>query len=154
MLQVGSLAARWVLMQHAEPWLLNVQSKQWSQSHPTSDRLKNQQSSSVTRKRCQPEALQEIEAPPTKSQAADNQEIKEMTSEKLCEEKEGDGEVSGEYLLNLGEEGGETPVERKGKHKPEMEEGKEKKELSAREYSSSQEESCCPPTRPPDVNDE
>lgn len=117
--QVGSLGARWVLMQHAEPWLLTVaDSKQWSHSHPASDRLKNQHNSSLRGKRCRREAPQETEGPPAKRSAVDKQEGDDaerlssgITREKLSKEEQmkkkyRQDEGRGDKLLNLEEEGG------------------------------------------------
>uniref|UniRef100_A0A672YIJ6 Uncharacterized protein n=1 Tax=Sphaeramia orbicularis TaxID=375764 RepID=A0A672YIJ6_9TELE len=38
-LQVGAVGARWVLMQHAQPWLLTIKSNHWSQSRLTPEGL-------------------------------------------------------------------------------------------------------------------
>lgn len=62
-MQVGCLAVRWVLTQHADPWLLTLQSK-WATSLPTRDELKTQ---SGVRKRSRRDALQETECPAKRS---------------------------------------------------------------------------------------
>lgn len=142
--QVGSLGARWVLMQHAEPWLLTVaDSKQWSHSHPASDRLKDQHNRSLRGKRCRREAPQETEGPPAKRSAVDKQEgedaerlssdIREKLSKEEQMKKKGrEDEGSGDKLLNLEEEGGkqmqpEEEREEAGKEKVETEERQEEK---------------------------
>ncbi len=74
-LQVGSLGARWVLMQHAEPWLLTV--KPMTQPGLTYDRLsalKKQHNITFMLKRCRKRTTQEPEEPPAKKSALDTQE--------------------------------------------------------------------------------
>ncbi|CAN9510592.1 unnamed protein product [Ophioblennius macclurei] len=54
-LRVGSLGPRWVLMQHADPWLLTINTKQWSNTRLTSSRLSymtKQHNVPFMRKRC------------------------------------------------------------------------------------------------------
>ncbi|XP_041790222.1 general transcription factor 3C polypeptide 1 [Chelmon rostratus] len=148
-LKVGSFGVRWVLMRHAEPWLLTIKSKPWSQARFTSDPdLENQHNTSV-RKRCRQEVPHETEEPPAKKSAADKQEDKDRedaeiwsdkTGEKLNEEeqlkkqKERADEASGDKLLSLEEEGGQqVQPEEKGheearQEKMETEERHEKKE--------------------------
>lgn len=63
MVQVGCLAVRWVLTQHADPWLLTLQTK-WASSLPTRDEPKTQ---SGMRKRSRRGALQETECPAKRS---------------------------------------------------------------------------------------
>lgn len=175
-MHVGSLGIRWVLMQHAEPWLLTVHSKLLSQSHPTSDRLKIPHNSSLMRKRCRRESLQETEEPPAKRSAVDKQEgadredVGRMSSdtpkEKLSKEdqmtkqKERKDEGSGDELLNLEEGGGkqlqpqEEREEEAGEGKVETERGQQIKEVIAREDSKDDEnqEACSPPTGPAGVD--
>lgn len=63
MVQVGCLAMRWVLTQHADPWLLTLQTK-WATSLPTRDAPKPQ---SDVCKRSRRDALQETECPAKRS---------------------------------------------------------------------------------------
>ncbi|XP_070683568.1 general transcription factor 3C polypeptide 1 [Pempheris klunzingeri] len=174
--KVGSLGVRWVLMQHAEPWLLTVNAKQWSQSRFTSYKLPfldNQHKIPFMRKRCRREVGQvETEEPSAKKSAVDRQEgedrgdteglSSDLTTEALNEEgqlgkqKEKADDGSGDNLVNLEEEGGkmvqpdeEGEVEA-GQVKVEPEKiREEKKELRAREDSrrdKRDDEACCPPT--------
>uniref|UniRef100_A0A8C6MKJ1 Ral transcription factor IIIC subunit 1 n=1 Tax=Nothobranchius furzeri TaxID=105023 RepID=A0A8C6MKJ1_NOTFU len=72
--RVGSLGVRWVLMQHADPWLLTVNCKQTSRSKFTFERrtsLKSQHSIPSKRKRCHPEQPHRTEEPPAKKQAVE-----------------------------------------------------------------------------------
>lgn len=165
MLQVGSLGARWVLMQHADPWLLTVKSKPRSQPSSTSERfpcLANKHNNPFMRKRCRRGVPRETEEPPAKKSALNKQDGEnredaerlagEMTIEK---QKERADEVSGDKLLNLEEEEGkqkqpEEEGERQaGKEKMETEDRPEKKELRDREESiddERDEEPCSSPT--------
>uniref|UniRef100_A0A672YIJ2 Uncharacterized protein n=1 Tax=Sphaeramia orbicularis TaxID=375764 RepID=A0A672YIJ2_9TELE len=108
-LQVGAVGARWVLMQHAQPWLLTIKSNHWSQSRLTPEGLPlldNQHRIPFMRKRNRrgaQEGTEETEETPAKKAALDeNQDEKagsENTSEKLNEEeeqKEGADEERGE----------------------------------------------------------
>uniref|UniRef100_A0A8C4IB21 General transcription factor 3C polypeptide 1 n=1 Tax=Dicentrarchus labrax TaxID=13489 RepID=A0A8C4IB21_DICLA len=92
-LQVGSLSARWVLVQHAEPWLLTVKSKSRSQSHFTPDKppwLENRHNIPVMRKRARRGVPQETEEPPVKKSAVDKQEtVEKLSGEKVNEEELG-----------------------------------------------------------------
>lgn len=124
MLKVGSLGVRWVLMQHADPWLLTVNAKQWSQSRLTPGKLpflENQHNIPFMRKRCRRDVLTEAEEPPPKKSAVDRQEGEHMqdvdgssnnTGEKLNEQEqtekqnEGQDNESGDQLVNLEEKGG------------------------------------------------
>ncbi|XP_027139206.1 general transcription factor 3C polypeptide 1 isoform X2 [Larimichthys crocea] len=164
-LQVGSLGARWVLMQHADPWLLTVKSKPRSQPSSTSERfpcLANKHNNPFMRKRCRRGVPRETEEPPAKKSALNKQDGEnredaerlagEMTIEK---QKERADEVSGDKLLNLEEEEGkqkqpEEEGERQaGKEKMETEDRPEKKELRDREESiddERDEEPCSSPT--------
>uniref|UniRef100_A0A7N6FIA8 General transcription factor IIIC subunit 1 n=1 Tax=Anabas testudineus TaxID=64144 RepID=A0A7N6FIA8_ANATE len=77
MIKVGSLGERWVLIQHSEPWLLTVNSKQRPQSHFKSDELpflENQHNIPFMRKRCRRGVREETEEPPAKKLAVDRQE--------------------------------------------------------------------------------
>lgn len=178
MLQVGSLGVRWVLMKHAEPWLLTVNSRQWSQSRFSSNRLpflENQHNIPFMRKRSSREVQQETEEPPAKKSDVHRREgedvegsSSDITSEKPNEEeqleaqKERADEGSGEKLLNMEEEEGkqmqpqEEGEEEAGKKKVEGEERLEKKkELRAREDSiddERDEEASSSPTGPAGVD--
>ncbi|XP_035036603.2 general transcription factor 3C polypeptide 1 [Hippoglossus stenolepis] len=76
LLKVGAQGVRYVLLKHAEPWLLTVNSKQWSQSRVTPDRLKFF-NNPLMRKRFRRESKQETEEPPAKKAALDKQESKD-----------------------------------------------------------------------------
>lgn len=159
-MQVGSLGVRWVLMRHADNWLLTLQSKQWVHSNPTSDKHKNQ---AITRKRCRRGADLETEEPRAKRSAVDKQEDEDRkdagkTGEKLgeeeqmeCKEREDDG--NDDKLLNLEEEGGQQlqPEEQAGQGKVETEEGQEKNESETTEVNET-EERCSPTTEPAGVD--
>lgn len=174
MLQVGSLGIRWVLMKHAEPWLLTVNSRQWSQSRFSSNRLpflENQHNIPFMRKRSSREVQRETEEPPAKKSAVDRREgedveglLSDITREKPNEEEqlEEQKERADEGLLNLEEEGGkqmqpqEEGEEEAGQKKVETEERREKKkELAAGEDTiddERDEEACSPPTGPAGVD--
>uniref|UniRef100_A0AAQ4P112 B-block binding subunit of TFIIIC domain-containing protein n=1 Tax=Gasterosteus aculeatus aculeatus TaxID=481459 RepID=A0AAQ4P112_GASAC len=67
--KVGGLGARWVLLQHADPWLLTVNSKHWSNSSTACDRLPFLQKGHkipFLRKRSRREAPKEAGEPPAK----------------------------------------------------------------------------------------
>ncbi|XP_070771379.1 general transcription factor 3C polypeptide 1 [Enoplosus armatus] len=163
-LQVGSLGVRWVLMKHAEPWLLTINSKQWSQSRFTSDRLpflENQHDVPFMRKRCRRGGRQEAEEPPAKKTAVDRhkgedgedaQKLNE--GEQLEKQKERADEGSGDKLLNVEEETGkQMQPEEEGEEKVETEE--RQRELRAREDSKDDERdevACSPPTGPADID--
>uniref|UniRef100_A0A3Q1AI97 B-block binding subunit of TFIIIC domain-containing protein n=1 Tax=Amphiprion ocellaris TaxID=80972 RepID=A0A3Q1AI97_AMPOC len=135
---VGSLGVRWVLMQHAEPWLLTVNPKQWSQLHNTSDglpSLENPYRRSFVHKRCNREIRQDTEEPPAKRLAVDGDkgsDVEEVdvlpnniTKEKINAEqqqKETEDEESGGKQVNLEEEGRrQTQADDEGKEKGETE---------------------------------
>ncbi|XP_035516207.1 general transcription factor 3C polypeptide 1-like isoform X2 [Morone saxatilis] len=173
-LQVGSLGVRWVLVQHAEPWLLTVKSKSRSQSRFTPDKppwLENRHNIPVMRKRARRGVPQEPEEPPVKKSAVDKQKsVKRLSGEKLNEEellkkqKEGTDEGSGDKLLNLDEEEGkQMQPEEEGEGQPgqkkveTVEKQERKKELGAREDSiddERDEEACSPPTESAGVDDD
>ncbi|KAM7394584.1 hypothetical protein PAMP_021375 [Pampus punctatissimus] len=150
-LKVGSLGVRWVLMRHADPWLLTVNSKQWSQTRLTSGRLpflKNQHNIPFMRKRCRREVQQDTEEPPAKKLDLDRhrgdgggspnhtrEELNEQ--EQLEKQKQGEDEESGEKLLNLEEKGAkqEQPEDERGQEEMETEERQEEKTNRARENS-------------------
>uniref|UniRef100_UPI0037E74EBE general transcription factor 3C polypeptide 1 n=1 Tax=Semicossyphus pulcher TaxID=241346 RepID=UPI0037E74EBE len=140
--KVGSLGARWVLTQHAEPWLLTVNSKR----SPASDRfsfMQKQHNFPFMRKRCRRGTRREKEEPPAKKPAVERQEGEdrvdvegapsEVTKEKVNEEEqpekqeEREDEGTGETVLIVEEEG-EKQVQ------PEREEdaGQEKEETEER----------------------
>ncbi|XP_029367452.1 general transcription factor 3C polypeptide 1 [Echeneis naucrates] len=92
-LRVGGLGQRWVLMQHADPWLLTLNSKQWSQSRLTSAKLpflENEHNIPFMRKRCRLESRQETEEPPAKkptTQSEDGAAVEEGSSDVNRENK-------------------------------------------------------------------
>uniref|UniRef100_UPI003AAA6387 general transcription factor 3C polypeptide 1 n=1 Tax=Centroberyx gerrardi TaxID=166262 RepID=UPI003AAA6387 len=132
-LQVGSLGPRWVLMQHAGPWLLTTNSKPWSQSRLTQDGLlplwENQHNIPFMRKRCM-EAPDKEGEPPRKKVAEDREgdegrgggdglSSKVMgeepnNGEELEEQREVEDEKSEDKLLNSGEVGKQTLPEEEG----------------------------------------
>uniref|UniRef100_A0A3B3WUH6 B-block binding subunit of TFIIIC domain-containing protein n=1 Tax=Poecilia mexicana TaxID=48701 RepID=A0A3B3WUH6_9TELE len=74
--RVGSQSVRWVLMQHAEPWLLTVNCKQMSQPHENANRrphLTSQYNFPFARKRCIKAMQLEAEGPPAKKPASDKE---------------------------------------------------------------------------------
>ncbi|XP_054912510.1 general transcription factor 3C polypeptide 1 [Poeciliopsis prolifica] len=74
--RVGSLSVRWVLMEHAEPWLLTVNCKQMSQPHENAKRrphLTSQYNFPFARKRCIKAMQLEAEGPPAKKPASDKE---------------------------------------------------------------------------------
>nr|XP_019958712.1 PREDICTED: general transcription factor 3C polypeptide 1 [Paralichthys olivaceus] len=155
-LKVGACGARYVLLKHADPWLLTVNPKQWSQARVTPDRLKFL-NNPLMRKRFRRESLQETEEPPAKKAALDKQESNggedgegsDMTRETLNEEaqmknqQERSDEESGEKQLNLEEKEREEQTqhedegeEKTGQEKMETEEPQEeKRELRSSKYS-------------------
>ncbi|XP_033480322.2 general transcription factor IIIC subunit 1 [Epinephelus lanceolatus] len=99
--QVGSLGIRWVLMQYADPWLLTVNAKQWSQSRLTSNKLpflEKQHNIPFMRMRNRREVRHDPEEPPAKKRAVDRGEGKnrraveglsgDVAREKLNEEEQ------------------------------------------------------------------
>lgn len=173
MLKVGGLGVRWVLMQHADPWLLTVNSKQWSQSRLKSDKLpflENEHNIPFMRKRCRRETRQETEEPPAKKPAVDRQESKDRVDaeglpsnvtnegEQLEKQKEREDEESGDKQLNLREDEGaeQTREEEAGQDKIETEERQEEQtEQRARGDSTDAEraeEACSPQAGLTDVD--
>ncbi|XP_029312111.1 general transcription factor 3C polypeptide 1 isoform X2 [Cottoperca gobio] len=172
-IKVGGLGPRWVLMQHADPWLLTVRqpSKQWSQSR--SDRLpflENDHNIPFMRKRARREVRKQTEEPPAKKTAVDKREgegsSSDVTGEKLNEEeqldeqKDGADDGSGD---NLEEEGGKLlqPEEDReheaGREEVETEERQEENNrVRADSLDDGREEgaACSPPTTPADVDND
>ncbi|XP_029009118.1 general transcription factor 3C polypeptide 1 [Betta splendens] len=73
-IKVGSLGERWVLVQHAEPWLLTINSKQRPQSLSKSDGLsllKSRHNIPFMRKRCKRDSPEQTEEPAAKRLAVD-----------------------------------------------------------------------------------
>ncbi|XP_026158449.1 general transcription factor 3C polypeptide 1 [Mastacembelus armatus] len=141
-LKVGSVGVRWVLMRHAEPWLLTVNSKQWSQSRFTSEGL-NEHSIPFMRKRCRHEVQRETEEPPAKKSAVDSGEDKgrdnaerssDTTREKLNEEEEVEKENEQaddrheDALLNLDVEGEKKTQPEKREEENTAQENEEREE--------------------------
>lgn len=133
MVQVGCLAVRWVLTQHADPWLLTLQTK-WATSLPTRDEPKTQ---SNVRKRSRRDAPQETECPPKRS-TVDAGEAEHATpppgEERTHEEELGNEEgKDGGKLMSV--EAGEQvqPEDIAGEKKMEAEEEQEKSEPPVRD---------------------
>ncbi|KAK2817334.1 hypothetical protein Q5P01_025525 [Channa striata] len=112
--RVGSLGERWVLIQHAEPWLLTLNSKQRPQSHVTSDRnpyLKSQHNIPFMRKRCRQGDRDEAEEPPAKRPSVHRQEGKDpedlesssrdATTQKMDAEKQQEAQADEGSGLNV-----------------------------------------------------
>uniref|UniRef100_A0A3Q1G3K9 General transcription factor IIIC subunit 1 n=1 Tax=Acanthochromis polyacanthus TaxID=80966 RepID=A0A3Q1G3K9_9TELE len=135
---VGSLGVRWVLKQHAEPWLLTVNRKQWSLSNVTPDglpSLENPYHQSFAQKRCSREIHQDTEEPPAKRLSVDRDKGSDVeeedvlpnntTKEKINEEEQQKGtedEESGGKQPHLEEEGRrQTQTEDERKEKVETE---------------------------------
>ncbi|XP_037545732.1 general transcription factor 3C polypeptide 1 [Nematolebias whitei] len=81
--RVGSVGVRWVLMQHADPWLLTVNCKQLPQCHLTSERrpfLKSRHNIPFMRKRCSRELRRETEEPPAKTPAVDTEKVSDSVN--------------------------------------------------------------------------
>ncbi|XP_023257018.1 general transcription factor 3C polypeptide 1 isoform X3 [Seriola lalandi dorsalis] len=172
--KAGGLGVRWVLTQHAEPWLLTVNTKQWSQSRFTSDKLpflENEHHIPFMRKRSRLEGQHAAEEPPAKKPAVDRQESEDkeeveggssdLTREKLNEEaqlekqKESADVGSGDKQLDSKEEEGgkqtHHEVEAKedaGREKMETEEGQEEeREQRVRKdriHAERDEDACSP----------
>lgn len=80
---MGSVGVRWVLMQHADPWLLTVNCKQLPQSHLTSERrpfLKSRHNIPFMRKRCSRGLRREAEEPPAKKPAVDTEKVSDRVN--------------------------------------------------------------------------
>lgn len=80
-IRVGSVGVRWVLMQHADPWLLTVNCKQLP--HSTSERrpfLKSRHNIPFMRKRCSREQRRETEEPPAKKPAVDTDKVSDRVN--------------------------------------------------------------------------
>ncbi|XP_044044024.1 general transcription factor 3C polypeptide 1 [Siniperca chuatsi] len=178
-LLVGSLGVRWVLMKHAEPWLLTVNSKQWSQSRSTSNRLPFlEKQHNISFMRSKRGGQQETQEPPAKKSAVDRQEsedredVERLSSDirqKLNEEEQLEkqkarvDEGSGDKLLNLEEKGGkqmqteEEGEEEAGQKKVESEERRGKKRALGTKADiiddERDEEACSLPTGTADVDE-
>lgn len=153
MIKVGSLGERWVLMQHAEPWLLTVNTKQLPQMHYKSDRLRfleDQHTIPFMRKRSKRGVKEETEEPPAKKLAVDRQEsedreglnrsLSDTTTENQIEDeqrKEQLDEENGDTLMGVERET-QTQCEDEGENeagqkKAETQERREeKRQLRAR----------------------
>ncbi|XP_042341203.1 general transcription factor 3C polypeptide 1 [Plectropomus leopardus] len=148
-LRVGSMGARLVLMQHADPWLLTVNSKQWSQSRLTSNKLpflEKQHKIPFMRIRTRREHRRDPEEPAAKKQALDRQESvdgqdmeesssdvmreKQHGKEQMERQRESADEGSGDKFLNMEEEGGKQKHPEEGR---EEEAGQEKLESGKRQ---------------------
>lgn len=173
MLKVGSLSVRWVLMKHADPWLLTVNSKQWSQTRITTGKLPfldNEHNIPFMRKRCRRQGEDE---PPPKKQAVDRNEDKHVqavgesssnTGEELNEQEqlekqnEGQDNESGDKLLNVEKKQGKQtqPEEEDGVEKAQQMEivTEAKTNPREREKSLDNEEVGSPPTGQADLNKE
>lgn len=135
MVQVGCLAVRWVLTQHAGPWLLTLQTK-WATSLPACDKPKTQ---SDVRKRSRRDALQETECPVKRPMVdAGEAELPKPPGE-AAEKRTHEEELGNEE----GEDGGKPmnveagqqvqPEDSAGEKKMEAEEEQEKSEAAVRD---------------------
>ncbi|XP_061576125.1 general transcription factor 3C polypeptide 1-like [Cololabis saira] len=141
--KVGSLAVRWVLMHHAEPWLLSVSSKQQSRSYSASEKppfLTNRHNIPFMRQRTGRERDWDTEEPPSKRLAVDpgkgadagtderlssNATEKANEKEELEQQQQTADESSGGNLVDE-EEGAQTQSQEEGKE--EVEQQKEETE--------------------------
>lgn len=158
MVQVGGLAVRWVLTQHAEPWFLTLQSKR-AYCDPTCDEPKTQSS---MRKRSRRGAPQET-GRPAKRAAVDTGEAEQgkkppgdATEERKDEEElrneEGKDEGNGGKLVNVEEGGQQTqPGDVGGTKKMDAAEEQEKMESVVRDE---EEEAHSPPAALSGADDE
>lgn len=71
--RVGSLGVRWVLMEHAEPWLLTVSSKHAGQPD-VSRSADPQQAGAFRSKRCRRHTARQVGEPPAKRTEKDGRE--------------------------------------------------------------------------------
>ncbi|CAF88856.1 unnamed protein product, partial [Tetraodon nigroviridis] len=111
--QVGGLAVRWVLPQHADPWFLTLQSKRASWQ-PTCDQAKTQ---SNTRKRSRREAEREVECPVKRAavEAGQAEQGEEPPAGRKGEEEPANQEPKdGGKVMNLEEAGGRQTQEEGG----------------------------------------
>ncbi|XP_015259894.1 PREDICTED: general transcription factor 3C polypeptide 1-like [Cyprinodon variegatus] len=138
--QVGSMGVRWVLMEHAEPWLLTVNCKQIPRSLLTGNRhsyLRTHHNIPFARKRCSTEVQREGVGPPAKRLAKDREketdketvdgspgEVTEKPNEDQQPEQQNEkvDEGSGDKSMNL-EEGKQAQPEHDGQKKLETEQG-------------------------------
>ncbi|CAG5928749.1 unnamed protein product [Menidia menidia] len=165
--RVGSLGVRWVLMRHAEPWLLTVSPKQSSRSYPTSGKspfLKSRHNIPFMRKRNSREASRGTEEPPAKKPAegagvegasgSSGNLTETLNEEELrVEPKERNDEENKSERLNSQEEGSvRTQPEKEGEGEVQGETDQrqhQKRELRPRKSSTDEErhaEACSPPT--------
>lgn len=178
MIKVGSLGERWVLIQHSEPWLLTVNSKQRPQSHFKSDELpflENQHNIPFMRKRCRRGVREETEEPPAKKLAVDRQESEDRedldrsvgdnttdtTTEDKLQKEQADQE-NGDTLMDV-ERGTQTQPEEQEEREEVQEKSEtkesqgEKRQLRARKNSVDDERDetvSSPPTGSADQDDE
>lgn len=133
MVRVGCLAVRWVLTQHADPWLLTLQTK-WAASLPTRDEPKTQ---SGMRKRSRRDAPQET-GRPAKRSTVDAGEAEhamkppgEAAERGAHEEELGNEEGKGGGKLTAAEAGPQVqPEDVAGEKKAEAEGEREKSEAA------------------------
>lgn len=108
--RVGGLSVRWVLLKHAKPWLLTLNSKQWLQSRITP---RNDHNPLFKRRRSGRGIQKEIEEPPAKKLAVDGEQAVEGLSSNMTEEhqqqKDNADEGSGDKSVSLEEAGGMQP---------------------------------------------
>ncbi|XP_028268672.1 general transcription factor 3C polypeptide 1 [Parambassis ranga] len=109
--RVGGLSVRWVLLKHADPWLLTLNSKQWLQARITPQ---NDHNPLFKRRRSGRGIQKEIEEPPAKKLAVDREQaVEEGLSSNMMEEhqqqKENADEEGGDKSLSLEEAGGMQP---------------------------------------------
>lgn len=156
-LRVGGQSERWVLIQHAEPWLLSVSSKQRPQSRCTSEGpfLENSHKIPFMRKRSRRGVRDETTEPPAKKSAVDGREgcgegletsSSNTTTETLCEEEQQNEQANKEhedYLVNVEVERGTPQLKEEedtGQETMKTEDRrKETRHLRARKSSSDQE---------------
>lgn len=133
MVEVGCLAMRWVLTQHANPWLLTLQTK-WATALPTREEPKTQ---SNVRKRSRRDAPQETECPAKRStvDAGEDEHARKPpgdAAEKRTLEEELANEDGGKPMnVEAGQQ--VQPEDIVGEKKMEAKEEQEKSEAAVRE---------------------
>lgn len=108
--RVGSLAVRWVLMEHAEPWLLTVSSKLGVQPPEASRPAEPEQAGSSRRKRCRRHTTRQSGEPPAKRTEKDGREDDADEELNRAEGERMNGEREDEKVRRSLNEGGELQL--------------------------------------------
>ncbi|XP_028307045.1 general transcription factor 3C polypeptide 1 [Gouania willdenowi] len=110
--RVGGLSCRWVLMQHANPWLLTLNSKKWSGTHLNSenmDYLKHHRVPFMRKRRCRGTRCQ-AEEPMAKKLALDQDRVSEAGNTDGLSHKINNEVIEEEPKQVISESGDETPL--------------------------------------------